>query len=107
MQLLAACCPWWHDMVGDTETFVRYRVEHDTHYAYTAPVSQSWQLARLTPRALPWQQLLQHALHIEPPPDERHDAPDSFDNRVTHFGLHGAHRLLRVRMVCSVEVGAR
>jgi transglutaminase-like putative cysteine protease len=85
----------------------RYRVEHETRYAYDAPVSQSWQLARLTPRALPWQRLLAHALDIAPRPDEWHDAPDSFGNRVRHFGLHGAHRRLRVRMHCEVEVGAR
>lgn len=88
-------------------TAQRYRVEHDTSYAYTAPVSQSWQLARLTPRALPWQTLLAHSLQIDPPADERHDAPDSFGNTVTHFGLHGAHRVLRVRMQCTVEVAER
>jgi transglutaminase-like putative cysteine protease len=86
---------------------VRYRVEHETRYAYDAPVSQSWQLARLTPRSLPWQQLRAHAIEIDPRPDEWHDAPDSFGNRVTHFGLHGAHRRLRVRMHCEVEIGAR
>jgi len=86
---------------------VRYTVEHETRYAYAAPVSQSWQLARLAPRALPWQKLLSWQLQIDPPPDERHEAPDSFGNSVTHFGLHGAHRLLRVRMQCGVEVGTR
>jgi transglutaminase-like putative cysteine protease len=86
---------------------VRYRVEHETRYAYDAPVSQSWQLARLTPRALAWQRLLAHAVDIDPRPDEWHDAPDSFGNTVRHFGLHGAHRRLRVRMHCEVEVGAR
>jgi transglutaminase-like putative cysteine protease len=86
---------------------VRYRVEHETRYAYDAPVSQSWQLARLTPRPLPWQRVLAHAVDIDPRPDEWHDAPDSFGNRVRHFGLHGAHRRLRVRMHCEVEVGAR
>jgi len=85
----------------------RYAVEHETCYAYTAPVSQSWQLARLTPRLLPWQKLLSHSLQIDPPPDERHEAPDSFGNTVTHFGLHGAHRLLRVRMQCLVDVDPR
>ncbi len=85
----------------------RYAVEHLTRYAYTAPVSQSWQLVHLVPRALPWQRLLAHALYIDPAPDERHDAPDSFGNTVTHFALHGAHRQLRVRMECVVEVGAR
>jgi len=85
----------------------RYTIEHVTRYAYTAPVSQSWQLARLTPRVLPWQKPLSHSLQIDPPPDERHDAADSFGNTVTHFGLHGAHRVLRVRMQCSVDVGQR
>lgn len=86
---------------------MRYRVEHDTTYAYTAPVSQSWQLARLTPRGLPWQRLVAHSLQIDPPADERHDAPDGYGNTVTHFGLHGAHRLLRVRMHCTVDVDDR
>ena len=85
----------------------RYVVHHETCYAYTAPVSQSWQLARLTPRMLPWQTLISHSLEIEPRADERRDEVDSFGNRVTHFGLHGAHRMLRVRMECMVEVSAR
>ena len=85
----------------------RYTVEHLTRYAYTAPVSQSWQLARLTPRGLGWQKLLSHALQIDPKPDARHDTLDSFGNHVTHFGLHGAHRLLSVRMQCMVEVAPR
>lgn len=88
-------------------TIERYTVHHETRYAYTAPVSQSWQLARLTPRMLPWQRLLSHSLQIDPPADERRDELDSFGNMVTHFGLHGAHRMLRVRMECMVEVMAR
>ena len=85
----------------------RYTVEHETRYAYTAPVSQSWQLARLTPRVLPWQRLVSHSLQIEPGADERRDEVDSFGNTVTHFGLHGAHRVLNVRMSCLVEIGER
>lgn len=85
----------------------RYTVHHETRYAYTAPVSQSWQLARLTPRMLPWQRLLAHSVQIDPPADERRDELDSFGNMVTHFGLHGAHRMLRVRMECVVEVMPR
>jgi transglutaminase-like putative cysteine protease len=87
--------------------FERYTVLHETCYAYTAPVSQSWQLARLTPRRLPWQRLVSHALQIDPVPDERHDTTDSFGNAVTHFGLHGAHRSLRVAMRCEVDVAPR
>jgi transglutaminase-like putative cysteine protease len=83
---------------------VRYVVDHETRYQYDAPVSQSWQIARLTPRPLAWQRLLQHSLQIDPPPDERHDGPDGFGNTATHFALHGAHRLLRVRMQARLEV---
>ena len=106
----AACCRWWHEALCEPRTVMnaeRYTVEHETRYAYGAPVSQSWQPARLTPRMLPWQRLLSHSLQIDPPADERRDELDSFGNMVTHFGLHGAHRMLRVRMECLVEVMAR
>ena len=76
----------------------RYSVEHETRYAYRVPVAQSWQLAHLTPRVLPWQRLRAHELHIEPRPDERRDALDSFGNCVTHFSLHAAHADLGVSM---------
>jgi len=87
--------------------FDRYSVEHDTRYAYRVPVSQSWQLAHLTPCRLPWQRVAWHELAIEPPPDERHETLDSSGNAVTHFGVHGPHPLLRVRMLCEVEVSDR
>ena len=56
----------------------RYSVEHDTRYSYRVPVSQSWQLAHLTPCRLPWQRVVWHELAIEPTPDERHETRDSF-----------------------------
>ena len=85
----------------------RYCIEHETHYDYAAPVAQSWQLARLTPRNLAWQKVLSYSLQIEPPVDERHETPDSFGNINVHFALHRPHRRLSVRMTCSVEVESR
>jgi transglutaminase-like putative cysteine protease len=85
----------------------RYTVDHETRYAYRVPVSQSWQLAHLTPRELPWQRLLSHELRIEPAVDERRDERDAFGNGVTHFAVHGPHPLLRVRMLAEVEVDER
>ncbi|MEO8081265.1 MAG: transglutaminase family protein [Caldimonas sp.] len=81
-----------------------YRVEHETRYAYRVAVSQSWQLAHLTPRQLPWQRVLAHDLRVEPEAHERHDETDSFGNVVTHFSVHSPHVLLRVVMACDVEV---
>jgi transglutaminase-like putative cysteine protease len=85
----------------------RYTVDHETRYAYRVPVSQSWQLAHLTPRALPWQRVLSHELRIEPAVDERRDERDAFGNGVTHFAVHGPHPLLRVQMLAEVEVDER
>ena len=85
----------------------RYRVEHLTRYDYGAPVSQSWQLARLAPRELPWQHTLSQHVRIEPPADEQREARDSFGNRVTYFAIHGAHRLLQVRLDCLVDISTR
>ncbi len=90
-----------------TAQAARYEVEHETLYDYAAPVSQSWQLARLRPRELAWQKVLSYALHIDPHVDERYETPDCFGNANLHFALHGAHRRLHVRMHCSVEIQAR
>ncbi|MEP6739215.1 MAG: transglutaminase family protein [Caldimonas sp.] len=85
----------------------RYTVLHETRYAYRVPVAQSWQLAHLTPRVLPWQKVHAHDVRIEPEPDERHDGGDAFGNGVTHFAVHSPHPLLRVRMACEVDVSDR
>lgn len=85
----------------------RYFVEHATFYDYAEPVAQSWQLAHLTPRVLPWQQVLTHVLLMDPAPGERHDEVDAYGNTAVHFALHAPHRSLRVRTRCLVEVGAR
>jgi len=86
---------------------LRYRVEHLTAYDYALPVTQSWQLARQTPRSLPWQRLLEHAVELAPAPNERRDVVDTFGNTVTHFTLHAAHRRLQVMMRCQVELDPR
>ena len=64
----AACCSWRHGRKRrDRSGFCsarggaeldRYNVEHETRYAYRVPVSQSWQLAHLTPCRLPWQRVV-------------------------------------------------
>jgi transglutaminase-like putative cysteine protease len=82
----------------------RYRIEHETCYDYGAPVSESWQMARLTPRTLKGQRLLWHRLLVDPGPDEVETREDSFGNLVTRFALHRPHVALRVHMHCEVEL---
>lgn len=85
----------------------RYRIEHETRYDYGAPVSDSWQMARLTPRTLAWQRPVWHRLLVDPVPDEVETREDSFGNTVTRFALHRPHATLRVHMVCEVDLDAR
>ena len=94
-------------MTDGPMSVARYTVEHETRYTYRTAVAQSWQLAHLTPRRLPWQTLVSHELTIDPPPDARREELDSFGNVATHFSLHAAHRALRVRMQCQVEIAER
>lgn len=86
---------------------VRYGVSHETCYTYASMVSQSWQLARLTPRSLPWQVVVSCVLQIEPTPDEFRHRTDCLGNTVTHFGIYTAHQKLTVRMQSVLDVGLR
>ena len=84
-----------------------FTIEHETRYAYRTPVTQSWQLAHLSLRELPWQQVMSHRVSIEPKPDERRDECDSFGNGVTHFALYSPHSSLCVGMQARVAVSER
>lgn len=86
---------------------LRYHVRHDTHYQYLHPVSESRHLLRLTPRALPWQQTLDHHLEIFPSPDARHGYQDAFGNLVTSVQYLTDHNELRVSSECWVDLGTR
>ena len=90
--------------VVEAQPVARYTVEHETSYSYRVAVSQSWQLAHLTPPELPWQRVLKHELAIEPPPDERHERRDAFGNRATHFGIHGPVSYTHLTLPTNREV---
>ena len=43
---------------------MRYRATHSTRYRYDAAVSQCQSEVRLTPRALPWQALIESRIDL-------------------------------------------
>ena len=94
-------------MAVSTVTAVSYRVEHITHYEYTAPVTLSQQLLHLTPRNLPWQQCETHALKIDPQAAEYIERRDFFGNRIAQFAVRTAHRELVVLADSVVHLGPR
>lgn len=84
-----------------------YHVVHETHYEYAAPVALSQQLLHLTPRSLPYQQVLAHDIDVEPVPSEVSEREDYFGNRVVRLALQTPHQELRVRAESTVAVRER
>ncbi len=91
-------------MAVSTVTAVSYRVEHITHYEYTAPVTLSQQLLHLTPRNLPWQQCETHALKIDPQAAEYIERRDFFGNRIAQFAVQPAMSSALITNALTVDV---
>jgi transglutaminase-like putative cysteine protease len=85
---------------------VNFEIVHMTDYNYDAPVSVSHHVARLSPRALPRQDCVQHELQIDPAPAAKATHVDYFGNTVTFFAMQGAHNRLTVRARSTVAVRA-
>ena len=84
----------------------RYRVIHDTHYQYDAPVALSRQLLHLTPRELPRQQCLEHRRQVTPSPSFQLENADAFGNPTTMMAFEAPHDELWVRTESIVDVFA-
>ena len=90
---------------------VDIEVIHDTHYAYTAPVSLAHHLAHLQPLQDDAQQLLSFSLLIDPPPAPPNASPvaslDAMGNAQCHFSLAQPHQRLHVRSSSRVRLAPR
>jgi len=82
------------------------RVIHETVYEYAPAVSNAQHVAHLRPVDTAAQRVLEHALHIDPPPAQRSEALDVFGNRRTFFSLPFTHASLRVRAESLLETHA-
>jgi transglutaminase-like putative cysteine protease len=81
-----------------------YEVTHITQYHYEAPVSQCLNEVRLTPRALPTQQVNVSSLQVEPAPAFVYQRKDYFGNDVSTFGVFETHESLTTTAKSHVEV---
>ena len=86
---------------------MRYRIRHDTAYAYASDVVHSHQLLHLVPRPAPYQQCLEHAVVFSPASPRRTDGVDAFGNPVTRLEFERSHRDLSVTSSMLVDVYAR
>jgi transglutaminase-like putative cysteine protease len=83
---------------------MRYRVRHETSYAYAQPVDLGRHMLHLTPRALPWQRVVSAGLSADPLPTRRDDGVDHFGNAVTWMALDQPHAAFRLTLEAVVEV---
>lgn len=83
---------------------MRYRVIHRTSYEYDADVSDSFGIAHVVPRELPWQQVHSRGVEIEPVPADTTDDVDGYGNLSTYYHVTEAHRRLRVNAESEVTV---
>ena len=82
-----------------------FEITHTTVYRYASPVSVSHNLLRLTPRSLPCQQTLSHALEIGPLPSATGIRTDYFGNEVMFATIAETHHELHVVARSQVALG--
>ena len=82
------------------------QVVHETHYEYAPAVETAQHMAHLKPLQTAHQQLLDHALHIEPAPAQTSEARDVYGNTRTFFSLQSVHDALRVVATSTVRTAA-
>jgi transglutaminase-like putative cysteine protease len=86
---------------------MRYAATHVTHYRYDATVSQCQSEVRLTPRALPWQALIESRIQATPGPASVEAHKDYFGNDVTTFTILESHDRFEIVATSVVEVQPR
>ncbi|WP_213999827.1 transglutaminase family protein [Arsukibacterium sp.] len=86
---------------------MKYSLRHLTQYSYPQPVANSYNLACVTPRQLPYQQVLQTRLEVMPQPSEIQQRLDYFGNTQHFIHLQSPHDQLSVSADSIVTVQPR
>ena len=86
---------------------VRYRIRHQTVYAYAGQVAYAHHLLHLTPRATATQHCHEWSLEVWPPPARQHQYQDAFGNQATRLELDSAHERFEVTSRMKIELAAR
>lgn len=81
-----------------------YQATHTTRYTYDQPVAHCLSEARLTPRALPRQRILETRLSVSPEPNAVDRRQDYFGNQVAAFSVFRSHDRLTATATSIVEV---
>ncbi|WP_372627060.1 transglutaminase domain-containing protein [Arsukibacterium sp.] len=83
---------------------MKYNLRHLTQYSYPQPVANSYNVACLTPRQLPYQHVEQTQVDVEPYPSEVQQRTDYFGNTQHFIHLQSPHLQLAVTANSIVRV---
>ncbi|GAB3859965.1 transglutaminase family protein [Nocardioides maradonensis] len=83
---------------------MRYRVTHRTTYTYDKPVTDSLGLAHLVPRALPWQEVADTRVDLQPRASDTALDEDYYGNTVSYFQVGEQHTELQITATSNVTV---
>lgn len=86
---------------------MRYRIRHETRYAYASDVVHAHHLLHLVPRPSAYQQCVDFELTFTPAADRRRDVIDAFGNVVTRLEFGQPHHQLTVLSELEVDVHRR
>ncbi len=85
---------------------MHFEVVHKTQYSYGTEVLGSRHLARLTPRSMPGQHILEHSLEVLPTPAHRSTSFDYFGNEAVFFSQEAPFTLLQVISRTRLDLNA-
>ncbi len=86
---------------------MRYQLSHLTRYGYQRSIANSYNLTCLRPLDLPWQQLLNYRLTVEPGPCTEYSHLDYFGNSRQLLHVLAPHQQLEVRVEAELSVSPR
>ncbi|RLV47926.1 transglutaminase family protein [Nocardioides mangrovicus] len=84
----------------------RWQISHRTTYAYDDEVTDSYGVVYVTPRTLPWQQVHETGLVVDPTPADLAEDLDYYGNTCGFFQVTRPHRELGVHATAVVDVVA-
>jgi transglutaminase-like putative cysteine protease len=95
------------DPTTSADVCARYRVVHETRYAYQSTVSLSQQYLHMTPRSFAFQDTESHLIWLDPPVSDSQDSVDYFGNHTRHVALTQPHDGLLVHAESTVALRPR
>jgi transglutaminase-like putative cysteine protease len=95
------------DPTTSADVCARYRVVHETRYAYQSTVSLSQQYLHMTPRSFAFQDTESHLIWLNPPVSDSRDSVDYFGNHTRHVALTQPHDSLLVHAESTVALRPR